>query len=178
MMPIWAEAGLLFLVILGMLVGLFGLLLVFFPGITVIWVSILVWAIATGFNYSAGAVPFTLTVAIFTFITALMVTGNIVDNLLMAGGARKDGASWWAIGLSWVGMIAASLLLQNPFIGLAAALLILFIFEWIRVKKLGAAWASTRGMMMGCGWAVFARFGIGLLMIALFIIWYFLLYHA
>ncbi len=36
-MSLWAEIPLLTVVILGMLTGFFGLLLVFFPGLTVIW---------------------------------------------------------------------------------------------------------------------------------------------
>jgi len=52
-MSLWAEIPLLFVVILGMLIGFFGLFLVFFPGLTVIWASILLWGISTSFNYDA-----------------------------------------------------------------------------------------------------------------------------
>ncbi len=97
-MSLWAEIPLLTVVILGMLIGFFGLLLVFFPGLTVIWASILVWGIATLFNYSAGPWTFALTIATFVVITMLMVLGNILDNIFMAGGARSKGASWWALG--------------------------------------------------------------------------------
>jgi uncharacterized protein YqgC (DUF456 family) len=175
-MSIWIEAPLLFIVVLGMLIGLFGLLLVFFPGLTVIWVSILVWGIATLFNYRVGPWTFTLTVTTFMVITMLMLLGNILDNIFMAGGAREKGASWWAIGLSWVAMIVAGIWL-TPFGGLAAALLVLFLAEWVRIKDHKTAFRSTSSMAMGCGWAVISRLVIAGLMIALFVMWYFLLYQ-
>lgn len=176
-MSIWAEIPLLFVVILGMLIGLFGLFLVFFPGLTVIWASILLWGVATGFNNNVGPWTFTLTIASFFVITMLMILGNILDNIFMAGGARTKGASWWAIGLSWVAMIVAGIWL-TPLGGLAAAFLVLFLAELIRIKDYRAASRSTASMALGCGWAVFSRLGIAALMILLFIMWYFLLYNG
>jgi uncharacterized protein len=174
-MSLWAEIPLLIVVILGILIGFFGLILVFFPGLTVIWVSILIWGIATLFNHSVGPWTFTLTIVTFLVITMLMALGNIIDNILMAGGARNKGASWWAIGLSWLAMIVVSIWL-TPLGGLAAALLMLFIVELIRIRDYKAAFRSTSSMAMGCGWAVGARLAIAGVMIALFIMWYFLLY--
>lgn len=172
----WAEIPLLVVVILGMLIGLFGLLLVFFPGLTVIWASNLVWGIATLFNYHKGPWTFALTIATFVVITMLMLLGNILDNIFMAGGARSKGASWWAIGLSWVAMIAGGIYL-TPIGGLAAALVVLFLAEWIRAKDHRLALTSMFSMVKGAGWAVLARLGIAGLMISLFAVWYFMLYR-
>jgi uncharacterized protein YqgC (DUF456 family) len=72
-------------------------------------------------------------------------------------------------------MILAGIFL-TPLVGLAAALLMLFIVEIIRIKDYRAAFRSTSSMAMGCGWAVVARLIIASLMIALFIMWYFMLY--
>ena len=174
-MSLWAEIPLLFVVILGMVTGFFGLLLVFFPGLTVIWGSILLWGLSTGFNYRVGPWTFTLTIATFLVITMLMLLGNVLDNIFMAGGARSKGASWWAIALSWVAMIVAGILL-TPIAGLGAALLILFLAELIRIRDYKSAIRSTSSMAMGCGCAVFARLMIALFMILLFVMWYFLLY--
>ena len=182
-MSLWAEIPLLFVVILGILIGLFGLLLVFFPGLTVIWGSILLWGAVTLFNYKVGPWTFTLTIATFLVITLLMLFGNIVDNIFMAGGARRKGASWWAIGLSWLVMISVSLFMSpifnifTPLVGLIAALLTLFLVEWLRVKDSGKAIRSTATMAMGCGWAVVARLVIATIMIGLAVMWYFVLYQ-
>jgi uncharacterized protein YqgC (DUF456 family) len=174
-MSLWAEIPLLFVVILGILIGFFGLFLVFFPGLTVIWVSILLWGIATSFNYNVGPWTFTLTITTFAVITMLMVLGNIVDNILMAGGARSKGASWWSIALSWVAMIVGGIFL-SPIGGFGIALLVLFIGEILRIKDYRAAFKSTSSMALGCGWAVGTRLLIAAIMIGLFGVWYFLLY--
>lgn len=174
-MSLWAEIPLLVVVILGILLGFFGLFLVFFPGLTVIWASILLWGLATLFNYRIGPWTFTLTIATFLVITMLMILGNVVDNIFMAGGARSKGASWWAIILSFLAMVLVSILL-TPLAGLAATLLVLFLVELIRIKDYRAAFKSTSSMAMGCGWAVFTRLIIASIMIALFVMWYFLLY--
>lgn len=174
-MSLWAEIPLLFITILGILIGFFGLFLVFFPGLTVIWASVLLWAVSTQFNYKVGPWTFALTIATFAVITVLMLFGNVVDNLFMAGGARSKGASWWAILISFVVMIVGSFVL-SPIGGLAAALAALFIFELLRIKDYRSALKSTSSMAMGCGWAVFARVLIAMTMILLFVMWYFLLY--
>ncbi|MFN2303366.1 MAG: DUF456 domain-containing protein [Anaerolineales bacterium] len=174
-MSLWAEIPLLFVVILGILIGFFGLFLVFFPGLTVIWASILLWGVSTLFNYQTGPWTFTLTITTFVLITLLMLLGNVVDNILMAGSARAKGASWWAIILSWVAMIGVGLFL-TPIGGLAAALIVLFAAEYLRIKDSQAAFQSMSNMALGCGWAVAARLGIAIVMILLFVMWYFLLY--
>lgn len=176
-MTLWAEIPLLFTVILGMLIGLFGLLLVFFPGLTVIWASILLWGVATLFNYRVGPWTFTLTIVTFLVITLLMLLGNVLDNIFMAGGARNKGASWWAIALSWVAMIGAGIFL-TPLVGLLSALLVLFLAEWVRIRKAKGAFMSMTSMATGCGWAVVARLVIAAVMIVLFIMWYFILYKG
>ena len=174
-MSLWAEIPLLFVVILGMLIGFFGLFLVFFPGLTVIWASILLWGIATTFNYKVGPWTFTLTIVTFLVITMLMMLGNILDNIFMAGNARSKGASWWAILLSFLAMVVVSILL-TPLAGLAATLLVLFIVELVRIRDYRAAFRSVSGMALGCGWAVISRLIIAGWMILLFIMWYFVLY--
>ena len=72
-------------------------------------------------------------------------------------------------------MIVIGILL-TPLGGLAAALLILFLAELIRIRDYRSAMKSMSSMAMGCGWAVFARLLIALVMILLFIMWYFMLY--
>ena len=174
-MTLWTEIPLLVVVVLGMLIGFFGLFLVFFPGLTVIWASISLWGIATQFNYRTGPWTLTLTIVTYVLITLLMLLGNILDNIFMAGGARSKGASWWGIALSWLAMIIGGIFL-TPFGGLGAALLVLFLAELARIKDYRSALRSTSSMALGCGWAVFARLLIASLMILLFFMWYFVLY--
>ena len=56
--------------------------------------------------------------------------------------------------------------------GLPLSFLALFLVELIRVKDWRKALSSVGGMAKGCGYSVFVRFGIGLLMIGLWVLWY------
>ncbi|MEA4906429.1 MAG: DUF456 domain-containing protein [Chloroflexi bacterium] len=151
-----------FVILAVMLVGLFGLLTVIIPGLVIIWVAALVYGLVTGFTWTTGI--------IFMVITLLMAAGSIVDNLLMGANARQTGASWLSIGVSLVAGFVGSLV-WPPFGGLLVALVALFAVEYFRLKDVQQAWASTRSMAVGCGWAVVLRLAAGALMIGLWMIW-------
>ena len=168
-MPEWLNTSLIILVILVQLSGFFGLFLVFFPGLTVIWIGQLAWALITGFNQSHEPWQFTLTIVVFVINTILMAGGNLIDNVLMAGNACKRGATWWGIGLSWLAMIIGGIFL-TPVGGLATAFLVLFLVEWARVKDHLKAFESTKSMALGCGWAVVVRIALALVMMGLWIL--------
>lgn len=143
-------------------IGLLGLLFYIIPGLTIIWLAVLVYAIVTGFT-----VP---TAILFGIITLLMIGGNLIDNLLMGAEAKKTGASWIAVVVALVAGIAGTFLLP-PFGGLIFAALSILIVEWIRKRDLREGAKSAGGILRGCGLAVVSRFAIGLLMIGLWVIW-------
>ena len=147
-----------------MAIGLLGLLLYVIPGLTVIWLAILVYGIVTGFTLKSGI--------LFAVITLLMIGGNIIDNLFMGNEARKTGASWVSIGVALVAGIAGTFILP-PFGGLLFAAVGILVVEWVRKKDLNEGLKSTGGILKGCGLAMITRFGIGLLMIGLWLVWYF-----
>ena len=83
-MPEWLtfflQVALETLTLFALLVGLAGLIVPVFPGLTIMWLATLVYAIIqstadkmTGWDWAA-----------FVFITLLMIGGNIVDNLIIA----------------------------------------------------------------------------------------------
>lgn len=145
-----------------MLFGLFGLLIPILPGLVIIWLAALVYGLVTGFSWGSGI--------LFAIITLLMVAGSLVDNFLMGASARQTGASWLAIGVALVAGVIGSLV-WPPFGGLLAALLGLFLVEYLRVRQWRLAWESTRSMATGCGWAVVVRLIMGGVMILLWGIW-------
>lgn len=152
------------------LVGLIGLLLVFFPGLTIVWIGQLVWAIYTGFNQSHEPWQFYLTISLFVISTIIMIIGSFLDNVLMAGKARESGAPWWEIGLSWGAMMIGGILL-TPLGGLAAALGTLFLAEYNRLEKNSKkAFESTRSMALGWGWSTIIRFLLAMVMILIWIV--------
>ena len=145
-----------------MLFGLVSLVMPVLPGLVIIWVPILVYAILDGFNW--------MRIVLLVIITALMLFGNVVDNLIMGQRARQKGASWWAIAVSLIAGVVGSIVFP-PFGGLIAALVALFLVEIIRLRDWRQAFSSTRSMAAGCGWAAVIRFGIGVVMIALWVVW-------
>jgi uncharacterized protein YqgC (DUF456 family) len=167
--PVWVHY--LILVISGLLnlVGLVGLLLVFFPGLTVAWIGQLIWVIFVGFNKSHEGWQFGLTIAIFVLNTLIMIIGSLLDNILGASGTRKMGVPWWEILVTMVVMIVGGILL-TPLGGLALALGTLFLIEYNRLEKdHKKAWESTKALAFGYGSAAIVRFFLCIVMIALWV---------
>jgi len=161
-MPEWLQISIEVISLAFMLIGLLGLIVPIFPGLVVIWLSCLGYGIATGFD--------TLGWVMFIIITILMIVGSIIDNILMGTKAHKNGASWLSVIAALVFGIAGTFVL--PVVGsIIAALLALFIAEWIRRKNHRDAWKAALGMMVGYGMAFAIRFVMGLVMIGLWMIW-------
>ena len=152
-------------VLVVMLLGLLSLLFVIFPGLTIIWLAALVYGLLSGFDLTSGLV--------FLGITLLMIFGNMVDQLLMGARAKKSGASWTGVVVSMLAALVFSILFP-PFGGLVAALIALFAIETVRLKNWRQAGESTKEMAIGCASAVVARFGIGMVMIGLWLVWLYL----
>jgi len=161
-MPAWLQISIEVLTLTFMLFGLFGLVIPVVPGLVIIWVAALGYGIAAGFG--------TLGWIMFAIISLLMVAGSVIDNVLMGTQARQSGASWVSIAAALVFGLAGNFVL--PVIGgLIAALLALFVAEWIRRKNWRESLKSVGGMAWGCGWAFVIRFIMGVVMIGLWMIW-------
>lgn len=142
--------------------GLAMLALPILPGLWVMWIAALVYAISTGFGATA--------IIFMVLITILTVVGGLMDNILMGASARVSGASWLSIGVALVGAVVGSILLP-PVGGLLLALAGIFLVEYTRIRDWRKALESTRGMALGCGWGVVARFGFGVLVMIVWLIW-------
>jgi len=160
--PEWLKIVIIGVTQFIILVGLVGLIVPIFPGIIIIWLACLGYGVITGFS--------TWGIVLFVLITALMLAGTTVDNILMGVGAHKGGASWLTVGIALVAGIIGTLLLP-PFGGLIAAPLRVLLLEWARTKNLKLAWQALVGMAAGWGLSVFARMGIGAVMMILWWIW-------
>ena len=146
-----------------MLFGLFGMVVPIFPGGFVIWLTTVLYGVVSGGFQGVGLV-------IFIIITVLMVAGIVVDDVLMAAAARKNGASWSSLFFAFVGGVIGTFMLP-PFGGLIGAPLLLYVSEFIRGRDRAHAWKITRGLLIGWGWSFVARFGLGVVMIALWFTW-------
>jgi uncharacterized protein YqgC (DUF456 family) len=149
-----------------LLVGLAGLIVPVFPGLTIMWLATLVYALIqnaadkmTGWGWFA-----------FAFITLLMIGGNIVDNIIIARKMRDQFIPWSSILLAFAAGIIVSLFF-TPMVGLIAAPSGLFLAELRRLHDRDEAIKSAKAYMVGWGWAFGARFIIGIVMIGSWMLW-------
>jgi len=149
-----------------MLVGLLGLIIPIFPGLLVMWLAATVYAVIEAL---AGNVS-TMDWVVFAVMTLLMMSGEVVDNVIVARKARESGTSWVSIGAGYAAALLASLFL-TPLAGILATPVGMFVAEYVRLRDWRRALASTRGWLVGFGWSFAARFGIGVVMILLWLLW-------
>jgi len=149
-----------------LIVGLFGLLIPVFPGLTVMWAATFVYALVQASNNNMGWIDWTL----FVFITLLMIGGNIVDNIIIARHVREKQVPWGSILVGFAAGFIASIFF-TPLIGIVASPVGLYLAEFNRLRDSKLALANTRAWMTGWGWSVAVRFGIGSIMLILWMLW-------
>lgn len=162
-MPIWIEVSLFAATLFFMLVGLFGLFVPAFPGLVIIWLSALVYGILGGGYDWVG-------ILLFILISILLLVGTLGDNVLVGAGARKGGGSWVSIILAMIAGVLGTVLFP-PFGGLIAAPLTVLLLEYWRKRDFKQALSVLRGLAIGWGLTFFLRFGVGVLMILLWLVW-------
>ena len=161
-MPAWLESTIHILTFLTMLVGLFGLIIPIFPGNVVMWLAALVYGLVFGFGRLGGIV--------FAIITLLMLVAVTADNVLMGAKAREKGADWGSIILALIAGIIGTMVLP-PIGGLIAAPVALYFAELQRRRDAEEAVKVVKALLIGWGLAFIVRFGLGVVMLALWGIW-------
>jgi uncharacterized protein YqgC (DUF456 family) len=154
------------LTLFALFIGLAGLIVPVFPGLTIMWLATLVYAIVQSMADKMTGWDWFL----FVVITLLMIGGNIVDNLIIAAKMRDQFIPWSSILIAFAAGIVVSIFL-TPLVGLIAAPLGLFLAELNRLKSRDEAIKSTKAYMVGWGWAFGARFIIGITMIGSWMLW-------
>ena len=163
---LYFETLLEILTFLILLTGLMGLLIPIFPGLTVMWIGALVYAVIQAISGNMTWVGWLL----FVLITLLMIGGNIVDNIIIAKHVRDKDVPWSSIIWAFAAGIILSLFF-TPIIGMIASPVGLFLAEWYRLKDKQTAFGNTKAWMTGWGWSVAARVGIGVIMILFWALW-------
>ena len=149
-----------------MLVGLFGMIIPIFPGILVIWLAALFYAIPEALAGKMDIWGWLL----FALITVLMVVGNFIDNIIMARKLRETGTPWSSIAIGFLAGVISSLFL-TPFAALLITPLALYLAEFRRLRNGREAIRSAKGWLIGFSWSLLAMFMIGVVMIGLWLVW-------
>jgi hypothetical protein len=157
-----AQALLIFVVLLIMLVGLAGMILPLLPGLVLVWLGALIYGLAWGFG--------TWGPWLFAWITVLTIFGYGLDVLLTHLGALHTGASWQAL------LAALALGVIGFFVIPVAGALIgvvlgLFLVEFYRRKDAAQAWQTTRGALLGYLLGFGLQVTIALTIIGLWVVW-------
>jgi uncharacterized protein len=160
------ETLLKVLTFLTLLTGLLGLVIPIFPGLIIMWIGSLVYAIIQSLNGNMTWVGW----LIFSLITILMIVGNVVDNIIIAKHMRDKNIPWSSIILSYAAGIIVSLFF-TPLAGIVASPVGLFLAEWRRIKDKQIAFDNTKAWLTGWGWSFLAVFGIGAVMMLLWALW-------
>jgi uncharacterized protein YqgC (DUF456 family) len=156
-----------------MLIGLFGLIVPVFPGLLIMWLATLFYALLES---AAGRMAW-YQWGLFAVITLLMVGGSIIDNIIIARKMRGRAIPWVSIALAYAGGVIGTLAFApvatvfTPFVGIVASLGFLFGAEWLRLRKVKPAFVSARSYMIAWGWSYAAVFGVGIAMILVWVIW-------
>jgi uncharacterized protein YqgC (DUF456 family) len=149
-----------------MLVGLAGLLIPIFPGLLVMWLATLIYALVQASNESMHWFEWVL----FALITLLMVIGGVIDNIIIARQVREKLVPWGSIIFGYLAGVIASLFF-TPLVGIIAAPAGLYLAEYWRLRDTKVAFDSTRAWMTGWGITIALRIAIGVVMIGLWMAW-------
>jgi len=150
-----------------MLVGLAGVILPGIPGVGLIWVAALVYAIVERFA--------TVDPATFAVLTLLGVTGVTSDVWVSHAGGRMGGASWQALlaglGLGIVGFLVGLFVGGIGAVpgGAVGALLGILLVEYVRRKDWKEAVRAGAGWLVGCLFSGVVQLFISLVMIVIFV---------
>jgi uncharacterized protein YqgC (DUF456 family) len=136
----WLEV----VVAVAMVVGLVGLVLPVLPGLAVMWVAVLAWAILDG----GGAVRWT----IVAVVSILALVGTVAAVLWSGRKASGAGAPWWALLVALVGSIVGFFTI--PFLGIVVGGIGgLWLAELVRLRHPREAWDTT--------WVALQAYGVG-----------------
>jgi uncharacterized protein YqgC (DUF456 family) len=150
----WLTVALVF-----MFIGLLGVLLPFVPGVTLIWLTALIYAIAEGFK---NVDPVTMVV-----LSLLALPGITADIWLSNLGAKAGGASLWAILASLLGGVIGFFVASVPG-ALVGSLVGLIGVELLRAGDWRKALKASGGLIVGWLLSTVLQLLIGGIMIAIF----------
>ncbi len=161
-LPMWAF----WVALAAMVIGLVGVILPVVPGVGLIWLVVLVYAIAERFT--------TIDPITFTILTALGAVGFTADLWMSQMGAKVGGASIWSL-LAGVVLGAIGAIVGLAFLGVGAvpgailgAVAGIFLAEWYRRKDWRQAFKAGGGWLIGCTLSGGVQFLIATLMILIF----------
>lgn len=151
-----------------MLIGLIGIVIPILPGILLIWLTVLAYAVVDGFQ----AVDWIS----FTFITIIALITGTADIWLALLGAKTGGAAKRAMFFGFIGGVLGFFLLGavlpvvgNLFGGIIGYAVGVLLGQYQKYQDWNVAFKASVGGVVGWGVAAVVQIAGGLLMILIFI---------
>lgn len=151
-----------------MIIGMIGILVPILPGTLLIWLAILGYSIAEGFQ--------AIDPAAFTVITLIALITGTADLWLSLLGSAKGGASWQAMLVGVVGGVIGFFLFGSllPIIGNLVGGILgysigVLIGQYIKHREWKIALKATVGGIVGWGIATILQVAGGVVMMIIFI---------
>lgn len=148
------------LVGLVMLVGLVGVLVPVLPGLLLIEVAAVGWAVLDGGGPRWGVVA---------LMTLILLAATVTKYALPARSAAGAGAPRSTLLLGAIGAVVGFFLI--PVLGFViGGVGLVFLAEMARLGSTRTAWVSTRAVLVGVGIGMLVELGAGLLMIGVWVV--------
>jgi uncharacterized protein YqgC (DUF456 family) len=168
-MPVIVEAFAFGIAVALIVIGVVGTIIPILPGLFLIWLTVLAYAVIEGFK----------SIDWFTFVvvTLIALVAGTADIWLSALGAKQTGASRRAMFLGFIGSIVGLVLgifipipifgnLIGSVLGYAAGLL---LGQYHKYQDWNTAIKASLGGVAGWGLATVVQFGGGILILILFV---------
>lgn len=151
-------------VLVAMIIGVVGLVVPVLPGLALMWVAAVVWAVVDGggwIRWSAVLV-----------ITVLALVGTAAATWMTGRQAGRAGAPWWVLVVAVVGMIVGFFTI--PIFGLViGGVGAIWLAELLRLRHPRLAWETTWAALQGygTGTAIQLAAGVAVLLVWLVAVW-------
>jgi len=149
------------LALIVMLVGLAGVFLPVVPGVALIWLAAVGYAVADGFTHVGP-----LTLAVLTLLGLLGVTAELWMSSL---GGKAGGASWWSLLAGFLLGLLGLVFFSLPGAVIGTVLGVLGMEAWRREGDWREAVKASGGWLAGWLLSIVVQFLISLAMIAIFL---------
>ena len=160
-MPSHLSAAAEVLLLVGMLIGLFGVLVPVLPGLALVWLVGLAWVLLDGGGPARWSV--------LVLMSAVLIVGTVAKYALPARSATASGAPRSTLLLGAVGAVVGFFVI--PVVGmLVGGVAAVYLAELSRLGERGSAWRSTRAVLVGIGIGVLIELAAGVVAIAVWLV--------
>lgn len=147
-----------------MLIGLIGCIVPLLPDLALIWGAALGYGILNEWSGSGEWY--------FGLISIMGLAGIGAEIWVSGIGARKGGASFWAIFLGVV-FAVGGFFSAGPIGALIGLMGGIFFVEYLRRRDIELAARATFGAGLGCGASLGVKLSLGIAMVVVWLIWVF-----